>query len=77
MLTTLTWVQNYLRSYVGDRRKDLSKWIVLVEWRYYSNYLGSTKITLFEALYGNKLPNILNYVTRIATVEEVKITLQS
>lgn len=48
------WVENYLKSYAGDRLKDWSQWVFLVEWCYNSSYYASTKVTPFDVTLQNQ-----------------------
>ncbi|XP_042946164.1 uncharacterized protein LOC122279545 [Carya illinoinensis] len=69
------WVENYLRSYVGDKPKDWSHWIELAEWCYNSSMHASIKLTPFEALYGYKPPKLTCYVPGTSKLEEIEVTL--
>ncbi|XP_042972766.1 uncharacterized protein LOC122304569 [Carya illinoinensis] len=70
------WVENYLRSYVGDRPKEWSKWIPLAEWCYNSNQHASSKVTPFQALYGYPPPKLASYTPGTTRLEEVELTLR-
>ena len=45
-------LEEYLRCITGDRPKEWTKWLPLVEWWYNTAYHLSTQLTPFEAIYG-------------------------
>ena len=45
-------LEQYLRCITGDRPKEWTKWLPLVEWWYNTAYHLSTQLTPFEAIYG-------------------------
>jgi hypothetical protein len=55
-------LEGYLRNFVNDRQTQWINWLHLAEWWYNSTYHTSTKMSLFEALYGYLPPSIKEYV---------------
>ena len=58
----------------GDKPKEWTKWLPLVEWWYNTAYHLSTQLTPFEVVYGLPPPT---YVTYIPSESSVAIVNQS
>lgn len=70
-------VENFLRCYAGDRPRDLSQWVPLAEWWYNTTQHSSTRITPFQALYGNAPPKLISYIPGLSKVDAVEESLQT
>lgn len=66
-------MEGYLRSFSGDRPKDWTRWLSLAEWAYNTSTHTSTKLSPFEAVYGQPPPRLMPYepgTTRVQAVED-------
>ena len=65
-------LENYLRCLAGDKPTKWIQWLSLAEWWYNTTFHISTGVTPYEALYGQKPPNLLHYTsggTSVAAIE--------
>ena len=60
-----------------ERPKDWSKWLLLVEWWYNTNYHSTTQSTSCAIVYGQSAPTHLLYLAGHSKVEAVDRTLQA
>lgn len=63
----------YLRCVAGDRPKTWAQWLPLAEWWFNTTYHSSTKLTPYQALYGQLPPSPIHYIpgsSNIATIEQ-------
>lgn len=61
----------------GERPKDWSQWLSLVEWSYNTNFHASTKITPYEALYSQLPQKLLPYEAGTTQVIAIETTLRT
>ena len=67
-------LEHYLRSFSSDRPTEWDEWLYLAEYQFNTNYHTTTKMTLYEALYGFSPPQLVDYVpstTQVATVDSI------
>ena len=60
----------------GNKPKEWTKWLPLVEWWYNTSYHLSTKITPFEAVYGRPPPTYVAYIPDESSVVVVDQSLR-
>jgi hypothetical protein len=58
-----------------ERKNQWAQWLPLVEWWYNTYYHIATCMTHFEAIYGQKLPLVLSYLSYVLNVQAVDQTL--
>ena len=51
------------------------QWLPLVEWWYNTSYHTTTRMTPFEAVYGQKPPSVLSYLPGASKVQVFNLTL--
>jgi hypothetical protein len=51
------------------------QWLPLAEWWYKTSYHTATRMTPFEAVYGQKPPSILSYIPGLLKVQKVDTNL--
>jgi hypothetical protein len=67
-------LEQYLKASACDKPSLWVKWLSLAEYWFNTSYHAATKLSPFEALYGYKPPNLLEFVPgtiRVATVEDL------
>ena len=55
-------LKHYLRSFLAKRPTKWVKWLYLAKFWFNTNYHTTTKMTLWEALYGFSPPKLVDYV---------------
>jgi hypothetical protein len=60
---------------VSNRQSQWVKWLPLIEWWYTTSYHGATRMTPFEAVYGQKPPFVLSYLPGVSKVQDIDKTL--
>jgi hypothetical protein len=68
-------LETYLRCFSCERKNQWAQWLPLVEWWYNTSYHTSTRMTPFEAIYGQKPPFVLSYMPGVSKVQAVDQTL--
>jgi hypothetical protein len=71
-------LETYLRFFASERKNQWAQWLPLVEWWYNTSYHTTTRMTPFEAVYGQKPPLVLSYmlgVSKVKTVDQ-KLTVR-
>ncbi|KAL9416570.1 hypothetical protein AB3S75_039709 [Citrus x aurantiifolia] len=66
-------LEQYLRSMIGVKPKEWSKWLPLTEWWYDTSFHFSSKMTPFEVVYGKEPPTYTTYIpgeTFVAFVDQ-------
>jgi hypothetical protein len=71
-------LETYLRCFSYEKKNRWAHWLPLVEWWYNTSYPTVTRMTPFEAVYGQKAQSILSYMLGVSKVWEVEknITFQ-
>jgi hypothetical protein len=64
------WLETYLSCFSCKRKNQWSKWLLLIEWSYNTSYHKATRMTPFEALYGQNLSSILSYMLGVLKVQK-------
>lgn len=67
----------YLGCFSSDRPKDWAKWLPLPEYFYNTSVHTSTKVSPFEAVYGQPRPQMLPYESGATKVQAVDEELRS
>jgi len=49
-------LETYLRCFTSEKQHQWLQWLPLVEWWYNTNYHATTKMTPYEAVYGQLPP---------------------
>ena len=62
-------LEQYLRAFAYDQPHTWFDWLHLVEFWFNTNYHTSTKLTLYEALYGFPPPKVLDYIPSTTKVD--------
>lgn len=74
-------LENYLLCFMGDKPKEWIRWLPWAEWWYNTTYHSATKMTPFEAVYGQPHPILPTYTPCSSIVDQVdlffKIVLKS
>ncbi|GMI67905.1 hypothetical protein HRI_000459800 [Hibiscus trionum] len=70
-------LETYLRCMTGERPKDWSEWLHLVEWWYNTTFHSAIRTTPYQALYGQPPPIHLPYIAGESLVEAVDRSLQA
>jgi hypothetical protein len=64
-------LETYLRCFSSKKKNQWAQWLPLVEWWYNTSYHTTTRMTPFEAVYGQKPPSVLSYLPGISKVQAV------
>lgn len=73
-------LEGYLRCVVGERPKTWALWLLLAEWWFNTTYHSSTKLTLYQVLYGQPPPSPIHYIpssSNIAAVDQWGLNRES
>jgi hypothetical protein len=58
-----------------EKQNQWAQWLPLAKWWYNTSYYTSTRMTPFEAIYGQKPPSVLSYLLGVSKVQAVDQTL--
>jgi hypothetical protein len=64
-------LETYLRCFASERQNQWAQWLPLDEWWYNTSYHTTTRMTPFEAVYGQNPPSILSYFSGVSKVQVV------
>jgi hypothetical protein len=64
-------LETYLRCFVSKRKNQWAQWLPLDEWWYNTSYHTTTRMTHFDAVYGQKPPFVLSYMPGVSKVQAV------
>ena len=70
-------VETYLRCFASEKQHQWAKWLPLAEWWYNTSYHATTKMTPYEAVYGQQPPSVLTYLPGSSKVQAVDNLLQN
>jgi hypothetical protein len=68
-------LETYLRCFASEKQNQWAQWLPLAEWWYNTSYHTTTRMTPFEAVYGQKPPSVLSYLPGVLKVQAVDQTL--
>jgi hypothetical protein len=68
-------LETYLRCFSSEKQHQWAQWLPLAEWWYNTSYHTTTRMTPFEAVYGQKPPSVLSYLPGTSKVQAVDQTL--
>jgi hypothetical protein len=68
-------LETYLSFFALEKKNQWAQWLLLAEWWYNTSYHTTTRMTQFEAVYGQKPPSILSYLPGASKVHAVDLTL--
>jgi hypothetical protein len=68
-------LETYLRCFASEKKNQWAQWLPLAEWWYNTSYHTTTRMTPFEAVYGQKPPSVLSYLSVVSKVQAVDLTL--
>jgi hypothetical protein len=68
-------LETYLRCFASEKQHQWAQWLPLAEWWYNTTYHTTTRMTPFEAVYGQKPPSVLSYLPGTSKVQAVDQTL--
>jgi hypothetical protein len=68
-------LETYLRCFASKKQNQWAQWLPLAEWWYNTSYHTATRMTHFEAVYGQKPPSVLSYLPGASKVHAVDLTL--
>jgi hypothetical protein len=68
-------LETYLRCFSSKKKNQWAQWLPLAKWWYNTSYHTTTRMTPFEAVYGQKPPSILSYLLGASKVQVVDLTL--
>jgi hypothetical protein len=69
------YLEKYLRCFSYERKNLWAQWLPLAEWWYNTYYHTNTRMTPFEAFYGQNPPSVLSYMLGVSKVQEVEKNL--
>eukprot|EP00253_Pinus_taeda_P017743 PITA_17743 len=69
-------LETYLRCFTSEKQHIWVQWLPLAEWWYNTNYHATTKMTPYEAVYGQLPPSPTSYLTGCSKVQDVDQLLQ-
>ena len=69
-------LETYLRCFTSEKQHLWVQWLPLVEWWYNTNYHATTKMTPYEAVYGQLSPSPTSYLMGCSKVQAVDQLLQ-
>jgi hypothetical protein len=55
-------LETYLRCFASKKKNQWAQWLPLAEWWYNTSYHTTTRMTPFEAVYGQKPASVLSYL---------------
>jgi len=70
-------LETYLRCFTSKKKHQWVQWLPLDEWWYNTNYHAATKMTPYEAVYGQLPPSPISYIPRCSKVQVVDQLLQN
>jgi hypothetical protein len=68
-------LETYLRCFASEKQHQWAQWLPLAEWWYNTTYHTTTRMTPFEAVYGQKPLSVLSYLPGTSKVQAVDQTL--
>jgi hypothetical protein len=68
-------LETYLSCFASKRKNQWAQWLPLDEWWYNTSYHTTTRMTPFEAVYGQNAPSFLSCMPGVSKVHEVDQTL--
>jgi len=69
-------LETYLRCFTSEKQHLWVQWLPLAEWWYNTNYHATTKMTPYEAVYGQLPPSPISYLQGCSKVQAVDQLLQ-
>jgi hypothetical protein len=66
---------NIFEVFFIKKKNQWAQWLPLVEWWYNTSYHTTTRMTPFEAVYGQNPPSVLSYLPGVSKVQAVDQTL--
>ena len=70
-------LETYLRCFTFEQQHQWEKWLSLAEWWYNTSYHTTSKMTPYEAVYGQALPVLLPYTLNSSPVQAVDMILRN
>lgn len=70
-------LEQYLRCFTHEQPKKWFEWVAWAEYSYNTSVHSSTKISPFEAVYGQPPPTLLSYIPGTTKVQAVEDLLRS
>ena len=70
-------LETYLRCFTSKQQHQWEKWLPLVEWWYNTYYHTASKMTPYQAVYGQVPPILLPYTPNNSPVQEVDVVLRN
>ena len=70
-------LEHYLRAFATNRPQTWVEWLPLAEFQFNTNFHTSTRLTLFEALFGYPPPKLLDYIPGTTKVDSVDVQLRT
>eukprot|EP00253_Pinus_taeda_P012917 PITA_12917 len=70
-------LETYLRCFTSEKQHLWVQWLPLAEWWYNTNYHATTKMTPYEAVYGQLPPSPTSYIKGCSKVQAVDQLLES
>jgi hypothetical protein len=68
-------LETYLRCFASKKKNQWAQWLPLDEWWYNTSYHTATRMTPFEAVYGQNPPSVLSYLPGSSKVQAIYLTL--
>lgn len=69
-------LETYLRCFTSEKQHLWVQWLPMAEWWYNTNYHATTKMTPYEAVYGQLPPSPTSYLKGCSKVQAVDQLLQ-
>eukprot|EP00253_Pinus_taeda_P019607 PITA_19607 len=70
-------LETYLRCFTSEKQHLRVQWLPLAEWWYNTNYHATTKMTPYEAVYGQLPPSPISYIKGCSKVQAADQLLQN
>ena len=64
-------LETYLHCFTSKQQHQWEKWLPIVEWWYNTSYHIASKMTPYEAVYGQALPVLLPYTRMSSLVQDI------
>jgi hypothetical protein len=68
-------LETYLRCFASKKQHQWAQWLPQAKWWYNTSYHTATRMTPFEAIYGQNPPSVLSYLLGTSKVQAVDQTL--
>jgi hypothetical protein len=64
-------LETYLRYFSSNKQHQCVQWLPLAKWWYNTSYHTTTKMTPYEAVYGQRPPTVITYLPGTSKVQSI------